>query len=102
MDYYSMDFDTMLYRLGDLEKLYNEELKQLELQTPGCLYGVKRDGKQNYLQTQIIGGKSLRHGISRDPDTLRQLCRKAYLKEALQNIGENKKCLITAKSQFTA
>lgn len=102
MDYYSMDFDTMLYRLGDLEKLYNEELKQLELQTPGCLYGVKRDGKQNYLQTQIIDGKSLRHGISRDPDTIRQLCRKAYLKEALQNIGENKKCLITAKSQFTA
>ena len=51
MDYYSMDFDTMLYRLGDLEKLYNEELKQLELRTPGCLYGIKRDGKQNYLQT---------------------------------------------------
>ena len=37
MDYYSMDFETMLYRLEDLEKLYNEELKQLELQTPGCL-----------------------------------------------------------------
>ena len=101
MDYYSMDFETMLYRLEDLEKLYNEELKQLELQTPGCLYGVKRDGKQNYLQTQIIDGKSLRHGISRDPDTIRRLCRKAYLKEALQNIGENKKCLITAKSRFT-
>lgn len=33
MDYYSMDFETMLYRLEDLEKLYNEELKQLELQT---------------------------------------------------------------------
>ena len=102
MNYYEMDFDTMLYRLNDLKKKYNAELKQLEILTPGRIYGVKRNGRQNYLQTQIADGKSLRHGISKDTDTLMKLCRKAYLKEALQNIDENKKCLVTAKSRFTA
>ena len=58
MDYYSMDFDTMLYRLGDLEKLYNEELKQLELRTPGCLYGIKRDGcKCQYINAHFLSNK---------------------------------------------
>ena len=102
MSIYTMDFDAMLYRLKDLEKLYNAELELLESHTPGCLYGVKRDGRQNYLQTQIINGKQQRHGITNDPDTLRRLCRKAYLKGALENINENINCLAAVKLQFTS
>ena len=100
MDYYTMDFDAMLSRLEDLRKKYNAELEQLELNVPGCLWSVRRNGKQNYLKAQIIDGKCKRHGISRDPDTLRHLCRKAYLKEALQAIGSNIQCLTGAKSQY--
>lgn len=99
MSVYSMDFDAMLYRLKDLEKSYNAELKLLESHAPGCLYGVKRDGRQNYLQTQIINGKQQRHGITNDPDTLRRLCRKAYLREALENVRENINCIATVKLQ---
>lgn len=67
---------------------------------PGCLWSVRRNGKQNYLKAQIIDGKCKRHGISRDPDTLRHLCRKAYLKEALQAVSSNIQCLTGAKSQY--
>lgn len=100
MNYYEMDFDTMLYRLNDLKKKYNAELKQLEILTPGRIYGVKRNGRQNYLQTQIADGKSLRHGISKDTDTLMKLCRKAYLKEALEEIDSNICCLRDTRSRF--
>lgn len=102
MSIYTMDFDAMLYRLKDLEKSYNAELELLESHAPGCLYGVKRDGRQNYLQTQIINGKRQRHGITNDPDTLRRLCRKAYLREALENISENINCITTVKLQCTS
>lgn len=100
MSVYSMDFDAMLYGLKDLEKSYNAELELLETHAPGCLYGVKRGGRQNYLQTQIINRKQQRHGITNDPDTLRRLCRKAYLIEALETIRENINCVATMKLQF--
>lgn len=100
MDYYTIDFDTMLCKLKDLEKKYNAELQLLESHAAGCLYGIKRDGRQNYLQTQIINGKQQRHGITNRPDTLKQLCRKAYLKEALDEINNNIKCLTGAKSRY--
>ena len=49
MGIYDIDFDTMLYRLEELEKSYDMELAQLERLAPGHLSGVKRNGNQNYL-----------------------------------------------------
>lgn len=100
MSAFTLDFDAMLHRLEELKKSYNIELARLEGVVPGHLTGTHRNGRQNYLQTQIIDAKYRRHGISQEPDTLKKLCRKAYLKEALVNIDDNIKCLTTAKSQF--
>ena len=100
MNIYDLDFDTMLHILEELKKSYHIELAHLEVAVPGHLTGTHRHGKQNYLQTEIIDGKYFRHGLSKDPDTLRQLCRKAYLKEALLRISDNIKCLTAAKSRY--
>ena len=100
MGIYDMDFDTMLYRLEELEKSYDMELAQLERQVPGHLSGVKRNGNQNYLQIRTDCGKYQRHGISHEPETLRILCRKAYLKEVLLEIRKNIQCLRTARLQY--
>lgn len=83
-----------------MKKSYDIELARLEVAVPGHLTGTHRHGRQNYLQTEIIDGKCFRHGISKDPDTLRQLCRKAYLKKALLQISDNIKCLTAAKSRY--
>ena len=92
MNIYDLDFDTMLHILKELKKSYDIELARLEVAVSGHLTGTHRHGRQNYLQTEIIDGKYFRHGLSKDPDTLRQLCRKAYLKEALLQISDNIKC----------
>lgn len=102
MNIYDLDFDTMLHILEELKKSYDIELARLEVAVPGHLTGTHRHGRQNYLQTEIIDGKYFRHGLSKDPDTLRQLCRKAYLKEALLQISDNIKCLTVAKSRYAA
>lgn len=102
MNIYDLDFDTMLHILKELKKSYDIELARLEVAVSGHLTGTHRHGRQNYLQTEIIDGKYFRHGLSKDPDTLRQLCRKAYLKEALLQISDNIKCLTAAKSQYTS
>ena len=102
MNIYDLDFDTMLHILGELKKSYDIELARLEVAVPGHLTGTHRHGRQNYLQTEIIDGKCFRHGLSKDPDILRQLCRKAYLKEALLQISDNIKCLTVAKSRYAA
>lgn len=100
MNIYDLDFDTMLHILEELKKSYDIELARLEVAVHGHLTGTHRHGRQNYLQTEIINGKYLRHGLSKDPDTLKQLCRKAYLKEALDEINNNIKCLTGAKSRY--
>ena len=102
MSIYSLDFDLMLHRLEELKKSYDIELSQLDNIAPGHLTGTHRNGRQNYLQTQIIDDKYCRHGIANEPDTLRHLCRKAYLKEALQIISGNIICLSNAKAQFSS
>ena len=102
MSIYSLDFDSMLHRLEELKKSYDIELSQLDNIAPGHLTGTHRNGRQNYLQTQIIDDKYCRHGIANEPDTLRHLCRKAYLKEALQIISGNIICLSNAKAQFSS
>lgn len=102
MGIYDMDFDTMLYRLEELEKSYDMELAQLERLAPGHLSGVKRNGNQNYLQIRTDQGVYQRHGISKEPETLRMLCRKAYLKEMLLQIRKNIQCLRIAKSQYNS
>ncbi|MGN0734810.1 MAG: hypothetical protein ACI4LP_03230 [Anaerovoracaceae bacterium] len=101
MSFFDMDFDTMLRKLEELEKSYDMELAQLERLAPGHLSSINRKGNLNYLQIRTDSGNYHRHGISREPEILRMLCRKAYIKEILMHLRRNIRCLKTAKSQYS-
>ena len=89
MSSYETDLDQKLRHLINLRKTYAAELEECERRVPGRLVGTHRNGRQNYFQVESGNGNYNKHGISRDEDSIRTLCRKAYIREVIKNIDQN-------------